>query len=145
MLSKSSTYAIRALSLLAVEPRSEFRPVSEVADRLGIPSHFLKKILRSLNEQGIVKTQRSARGGVNLARPATTIPLWEIVLALDGEARFVECLLHLPGCDDANPCPMHAFWSQQRRKIRRQLQDTTLAALASDIQSHGMRISFDQL
>jgi hypothetical protein len=36
--------------------------------------------------------------------------LYEIVVAIDGEDLFRECVLGLPGCGDATPCPLHDEW-----------------------------------
>jgi hypothetical protein len=36
--------------------------------------------------------------------------LYEIVVAIDGEDLFRECVLGLPDGGDATPCPLHDEW-----------------------------------
>ncbi|MBL7974770.1 MAG: Rrf2 family transcriptional regulator, partial [Candidatus Kapabacteria bacterium] len=58
-------------------------PISKIADDLHIPFHFLKKILQSLGENGLLRTQRSAKGGVSLAKDASEISIYDIIKVLD--------------------------------------------------------------
>ena len=142
MLSKSSTYAIQALAYLASKGTGkEYTPISEIAEAMSIPYHFLKKIMAELAQKGLLNSQRSAKGGVGLSRESKSIALVDIIEALDGPALFNECLLGLPGCGEKTPCAMHNAWATERTRLRLMFSSTTLADIAIRVQSKGFRIS----
>lgn len=134
LYSNAAEYAIRALTQLALsegesgQPRP--RPVKELAEREGIPQHFLGKVFQTLVRAGILSSLRGPHGGFALARPAAQITLYEIVQAIDGTDPLERCVIGLAGCSDAHPCPHHARWKPVRDQIRQYLQGTTLADLA---------------
>jgi Rrf2 family protein len=98
-----------------------------VSDELGIGSSYLTKVCQQLNEAGLLTSKRGRGGGIALRRPLDTIPLYDIVVAIDGDDLFEECVLGLPGCGEAEPCPLHDHWTEERERMRTTFQDTTLA------------------
>ncbi|MBU3740791.1 MAG: Rrf2 family transcriptional regulator [Candidatus Kapabacteria bacterium] len=142
LLTKSTRYAIQACAYLAVHANGDlYRPISEIATALSIPFHFLKKVMAELAQQGIIASQRSARGGVALAKDPRQIALLDIMAAIDGDDIFKECLLGLPGCGEEKPCPMHTAWSTERNRLKLMFSSTTLADIATRIQIKGSRIA----
>lgn len=141
LLSKACEYGLRAaLSLTEGEP-SVYVPIREVSERLGIPYHFLAKIVQVLIQHGILESARGPSGGVRLARPATQIALKEIVLAIDGGAIFTECVLGLPGCGTRKPCPFHDQWGPVRDSINNMFEEATLAAMTARIRDGDLRLA----
>jgi len=132
LYSSASEYAIRALTQLALSEsqRGQPCPVKELAEREGIPQHFLGKVFQTLARAGILSSMRGPHGGFVLARPASEITLYEIVQAIDGTAVLERCVIGLAGCSDRHPCPHHYRWKPVRDSIRNYLQGTTLADLA---------------
>lgn len=142
MLSKASSYAIQSLSYLAIqEAEREYVPISEVAEQLSIPYHFLKKILAQLAQHGLLASQRSAKGGVKLIRDAKKISLLDIIQLVDGMDLFSSCILGLPGCGEATPCALHNAWAAERNRLQLMFSSTSLADVAKRIQEKGFRIS----
>ena len=58
-------------------------PIGQVAERRGIPVQFLEQLFSTLRRAGLL-SQRGAKGGYKLARPAEEINVLEMVQALDG-------------------------------------------------------------
>lgn len=127
LYTRSAQYAIRALALLASEPRDNYVPIRDVARSARVPLPFLAKIMQVLARSGLVDSRRGPGGGVRLARAPHAVTLEEIVVAVDGEDSVRECVLGLPHCADTNPCPVHEVWKQVRPTLRRQLHDRSLA------------------
>jgi Rrf2 family protein len=125
-LSQTTGYAIQALSCLADEC-SETAHIQTVSSCSGVPGPYLAKIVRRLNEAGIVASKRGYKGGIWLTRPPEKITLLEISEALDGSDFFSSCLLGSEFCDDDRDCPTHAFWKATRKGVRKELSRTTLA------------------
>ncbi len=143
ILSKSCNYTLRALLYLATREAEAggYIGIRQIALELEISFSFLAKIFQKLAQADIVLSYRGPGGGVALARPANTITPLDIVRIIDGEALFTGCLLGLPDCGDAQPCPMHQYWSGLRDKLHHMLESVNLAELAQQIRSEGLRLT----
>ena len=140
LLSKSCEYGLRAMLYLAtlgdgedpdgdgaVDPTREYVSIRTVSDELDIGFSFLTKVFQQLNGAGLLTSKRGPGGGVALTRPPAEIHLHEIVVAIDGDDLFEECVLGLPGCGEAQPCPLHDRWTETRSDLEATFRDTTLA------------------
>jgi Rrf2 family iron-sulfur cluster assembly transcriptional regulator len=156
LLSKSCEYGLRAMLYLGLEvgtqaateeateeaaeaaasagtsgqsrrPGREYVPIQTISDDLGIGESFLTKVFQQLNDAGLLTSKRGRGGGVALTRPPGEISLYEIVVAIDGDDLFHECVLGLPGCGEAEPCPLHDHWTDERDRMKDTFQATTLA------------------
>lgn len=144
VLSKACTYGILAsLYVAKVSARSNYVSIREMSDELNISFHFLTKILQKLTAEGILYSHKGPKGGVLLAREADSITILEIVLAIDGQKVFTECVLSLPGCGIERPCPLHNHWSEIRENLREMFSGKTLANTSEDIRELGLRLSLD--
>lgn len=142
VLSKAAVYGIQACVYLAShESEDEYRPISEIAEEGSIPYHFLKKVMATLAQQGIILSQRSAKGGVALAKDPSKLALLDIISAIDGDELFNQCILGLPGCGEKKPCALHAAWAAERTRLKLMFSSTTLADVTSRIQLKGFRIA----
>ena len=125
-LSQTAGYAIQALTCLADETCSrDF--MSDIAECSGVPSAYLAKIMKRLNNAGLVGSKRGYKGGVWLTRPPGEITLWDVSAAIDGDEFMSQCLLGDEHCDDMRDCPTHQFWKKERAKIQAELVRTTVA------------------
>jgi len=83
-ISQKLEYACRALAQLA--RRDDGRTLTrleELAQREAASANFLVQILNDLRRAGLVDSRRGQAGGYLLARPAKSITLQQIVLAVD--------------------------------------------------------------
>lgn len=134
-LSQSAGYAILALSCLD-DPGGEPILVQSVAEWIGAPGPYLSKVFHALGKAQLVATKRGRNGGVVLMRPAREISLDMIAAAMDGEEWQTSCLLGLATCSDERACPVHSFWTEERKRILNELQTTTLADVARFERTH---------
>jgi Rrf2 family protein len=130
MLSRSSEYAIRALSLLAVGGEHQSLQSREIAARLDLPPQFLTKILRRLTTTGLVSSQRGRAGGFRLGRSPRAISLLEVVTPFEEAQTDVVCLLGQAYCSDEDACPLHRPLTEIRARFFDLLESTTLADVA---------------
>ncbi|PQJ33687.1 transcriptional regulator [Salinibacter sp. 10B] len=129
MLSKSCEYGLRASLYLASLEQEGYVSIGTISEELDISFPFLTKIFQKLNDAGLLDSRRGPNGGVALTLPAEEITLYEIVVAIDGDDLFEECVLGLPGCGEAEPCPLHEQWADERDRVENMFQNTTLAEL----------------
>lgn len=130
MFSRSSGYAIQALTYLAKQPSGRLVGAREMATGLEIPMPFLWKILRKLSEQKLVRSFKGVRGGYELARPARMIRVSDVLAAGRESDQVTGCVLRLADCNDQDPCPLHFHWKKLRHEIDGTLKNTSLAELA---------------
>ncbi|WP_199774169.1 RrF2 family transcriptional regulator [Salinibacter altiplanensis] len=141
LLSKSCEYGLRAMLYLGTlendegsegeddgsAPTREYVSIQTVSDDLEIGFSFLTKVFQQLNDAGLLTSKRGPGGGVALTRAPDAIGLYEIVVAIDGADLFEECVLGLPGCGEAEPCPLHEHWTEERDRMKTTFQQTTLS------------------
>jgi len=134
MLSKSSTYAIRAVLYLALHSNKEkkYSP-KDVADTIGIPAPFLAKTLQLLTKRNLISSVRGRNGGFYLTKKNRKNNLMSIVESIDGLGKFKECLLGLSVCSDENPCPIHHKVSPFKKQLIDVLTYKTIDDLATEV------------
>ncbi len=85
-LSCKSEYALLALLELAQHYHDgRVLQIKEIAAHQSIPDRYLEQLLATLRRQGLVRSQRGAKGGYSLARPPWQISLLDIIQAIEGE------------------------------------------------------------
>lgn len=126
--STACEYAIRALAELAHQPE-RFVPLKALAQRGGIPVHFLGKILQDLVRAGVLASAKGPRGGFRLARRPEELTLFEVKRVIDGPVELKRCALGLPQCSDEQPCSHHELWSSIRKQVEDFMKLTTVAEL----------------
>lgn len=131
-ISRSSEYAIRALTYLALqEDRERFYLARDMAEELSIPAPFLGKVLQPLVARGLLASQRGRKGGFRLIQEPTEVSLFEIVDAEEHLGRPRVCFLGQAECTDERACPMHEYWKHSHTHFLEQLAGTTLADLTT--------------
>jgi Rrf2 family protein len=129
MLSKTSQYAIRALSCLARMQSGETVLGRKLSEQASVPPNYLSKIMLVLRNAGLVEATRGAGGGYRLGRSPSAIRLLDIVSPFDSSVNQLECVLGVGVCNDDAPCPAHTRWKQVRSQFVGFLEGTTLAEL----------------
>ncbi|MFS8778502.1 RrF2 family transcriptional regulator [Synechococcus sp. W70.1] len=85
-LSCKSEYALLALLELAQHYNDgRVLQIREIAAHQSIPDRYLEQLLATLRRQGLVRSQRGAKGGYFLARPPWQISLLDVIQAIEGE------------------------------------------------------------
>src|SRR5690606_23556687 len=95
-----------------------------------IPRSFLAKIFQDLVRAGVLRSQRGARGGFLLARPADQITILEIIEAIDGKIALQRCLSEVPNCERMEGCALCGLFEQAQDRLKEVFAQTTLADLA---------------
>jgi len=126
-ISRTSEYAIRALTYLARQPGEGYCLARDMARALAIPAPFLGKVLQPLVNRGLLRSQRGRNGGFRLAVAPAEITLFEIVDAGEHLGDTRPCLLGQAECTDERACPMHDYWKPASNAFRMRLATTTLA------------------
>jgi Rrf2 family iron-sulfur cluster assembly transcriptional regulator len=141
LISKSAEYGLRAILYVAGRAGSRYVSIREVSRELDISFHFLTKTLQKLTRAGLLQSFRGPSGGVALARPAETITLLDIAEAIETRKLFTSFVLGLAGCGERKPCPLHAAWAVERRRLKAMFKKPTLASLARPVARGQLRLA----
>lgn len=128
-ISRKIDYAIRAMIYLASIPEGTVVPFREIGKKMQVPEDFLAKILKTLVDQGIVRSTRGPHGGYRLARPADTINVLEVIEAAEGPIAVNVCLDDDDACSRQHVCSMTAVWREGQEKMLEVFRRTPLSSL----------------
>jgi Rrf2 family protein len=88
-------------------------------------------VLTPLSQAGLVDGRRGALGGYRLTRPLATMPLTDVITAIDGPIALTACVDNAAGfCDAEASCPVRGRWDPVNDAIRRALSGISIADLA---------------
>jgi Rrf2 family transcriptional regulator, iron-sulfur cluster assembly transcription factor len=130
IFSRQCEYALQAVLYLALQGEGEMTSIKNLTRRLGIPYHFLAKILQDLSRKGLLRSLKGPTGGFALALPPKEITLFHIVDAIDGTEFMQTCVLGFPTCSGTSPCSVHQTWGKLRDEIYQMLASKTVDELA---------------
>jgi Rrf2 family protein len=138
MLSNTCKYALRALIYLGkFSEEGKKIGIKKLSEDLNLSSPFLGKILQFLVREKMLVSTKGPNGGFGLARETKDISLYDIVVQVDGEEYFTNCLIGLEPCighDPSKPlCPIHNKYSTLREEIAQFYKNTSLADISDDI------------
>lgn len=132
-LSKLADYGIVIMTTMASRPGVQHN-AAEIAAASHIPQPMASKILKSLARAGILRSQRGAWGGYELARRPEEISVAEIIAALDGPIALTACIEDGPGgCDIEALCPARANWQRINDAIRGALDGIRLSEMVQAV------------
>jgi FeS assembly SUF system regulator len=123
-LSKLTDYAVVVLVRLSREDAVQTSP--GIATTTGIPEPTVAKVLKAMAGRGLVTSLRGARGGYRLGRSLATIPVAEVIEAIDGPIALTACV-DGGDCESSCLCPMRGRWDPVNSAIRAALRAITLA------------------
>jgi Rrf2 family protein len=121
------------VTIARAEQEHPARPVKKdlLAESERIPPGFLQDILRTLGNQGVLRSTRGPDGGWNLARPADQITIAEIIRHLEGPLASVRGVRPHELSEHGGSEPFISLWVAVRAALRSVLDHVTVADLAS--------------
>lgn len=146
MLSNAAKYAIRAMLYLAINSTEKNKiGAKEIAETLEVPLPFLAQLLRNLTTHELISSAKGPRGGYYLNEENQKKTIWEIMVSIDGAAKFDECFLGLAKCNDENPCPAHVIVAAFKERMLKDFMQRDIDTLSIEIKKNGTVISLKNL
>lgn len=129
-VSKFTDYAVVVLSRLEAEGGVQTAP--GLALGTGIAEPTVAKVLKMLAQSGLVEGLRGARGGYRLLRPLSSLPLSEVIVAVDGPIALTACVDGGFGlCEAEHTCPVRGRWDPVNAAIREALSAIMVSEIAA--------------
>jgi len=129
-LSKLADYAVVVLVRLAQGEKVQTSP--GLAAGTGLPEPTVAKVLKALASGGLVTSQRGARGGYSLARPLASIPVADVIAAIDGPVHIAACIDGSHSvCEAERTCACRGSWDKVNDAVMQTLAAISLADIAA--------------
>jgi Rrf2 family protein len=130
MLSQTVEYALRASVQLGYSyPQPS--TTQQIAVATKVPPAYLSKVLQSLRDAGLVRSQRGSGGGVTLARDPHEISVLEIVNAVEPVQRIRSCPLDLAS-HGKQLCPLHRRMDDALAAMEAAFHQTSLGEVLAE-------------
>jgi len=132
-VSRKIDYGLRAMVYLAAIPAGTVVPFREIARQMDVPEDFLAKILKTLVDQGLVRSTRGPHGGYQLAHPPDAISFLDVIEAVEGPVALNVCLDGDDACGRAPTCTMVAVWREGQERMLDVYRQAKLSTLAPQL------------
>ena len=128
-LSTKGRYGLRAMIDVAVFSGKEAISLNSIAERQHISEGYLEQLMAKLKKAGIVTSTRGAMGGYQLAREPEEISVGDILRALEGSLKAVECagLDAQESCQESEFCVTKYVWKRMNESITRTVDEMKLS------------------
>lgn len=126
-MTRRADLAVRALVALAShDGRSK---AGALATELGTTAGFIPQVMGPLVHVGWVHSEPGPTGGYSLRVGLEQVSVLQVVELIDGPTETGRCVVANRACDEAQPCALHAAWSQARDELVASLGAMSLADL----------------
>lgn len=127
-ISKLADYSLVILQCLT-RLAPGFYSAALLAERTGLATPTVSKVLKLLNEAQVVVSTRGVSGGYKLAKNPDQINLVDIIKAIDGAPALMECCEPNSQCIHDHHCQMRNHWQFINRVVVKALSQFTLLDL----------------
>ena len=128
-LSKKADYALMAMKHLAARQDLASCSAREIAEAYEIPLELLAKVLQRLVRSHLLISVQGTRGGYRLSRGPSTIPVAEVIQAVDGPLTVTACADDDHNCEQFEKCSIRdPLW-----KIRGRILDALTTVSVADL------------
>jgi putative HTH-type transcriptional regulator yffB len=89
-LSSGWEQSVYVLLMLDQLPEGKYINTISLSERLEVSDSYLKKIIKLLDNEGLVKSVRGKNGGIALSKPLSQITFYDVFVAIEGKNRIFE-------------------------------------------------------
>ena len=128
LITRNTDYAIRALYCIA-EQKQEIISADQLVKSLDMPRPFLRKILQTLNKEGLLNSHKGKGGGFALAVPPEKITLASVMKIFQGPLKLNECTFKKKVCPNIKDCPLKKKIDEIEKEVILRLKAINLESL----------------
>jgi Rrf2 family transcriptional regulator, iron-sulfur cluster assembly transcription factor len=126
-------YGLRCALQLAGAGAADSATIPEIAEKEGLSTAYVGKLLNLLRQAGLVNSARGRTGGYTLSRPAAEIPILEVLSALGSPTWQPASCARYAGtqqmCVRTTGCAVRSLWGAIDTMVNQLLTSITLADL----------------
>jgi len=129
LLTKEYDYGLRIIRALC---DNQIKTVGNICDQEHIPHMYAYKIIKKLQNAGLVQNKRGPSGGYILIKPLDTFTMYDVAIAIDGNMFIFECLRsdkQCPNNSKTTPCSVHAEFIRLQGNLVSQMRAKSMAEI----------------
>ena len=142
-LTTKGRFAVTAMIDVAMHSGNGPVTLAGVSSRQKISLSYLEQLFGKLRRHGLVESVRGPGGGYNLAQPATSLSVADIILAVDEPIDATQCG-GKENCLDDRRCMTHELWAALNAHIFSFLRSVTLEQLVRAQDKTAVNVLQDQ-
>ena len=127
MLSAKAHYGLKAVIYLAKSAGQGSIQAKEIASTQNVPVRYLELLLSQLKKARLINSNRGKLGGYYLARPASAISAYDVIIALEGRITFISS--HESSDKDRIDMSVTTFWKQAEDSLVEYLKQSSIEDL----------------
>ena len=125
-MGKLTDYGIVLMSYLASKTYQQHSAHS-LSDAVQMPLPTVRKVLKSLSQADLLKSERGAQGGYKLTRSPKSISVAEIITAIEGPIALTECVSDESHCEQESHCSVQTNWTRINNAVFHALDEVKLS------------------
>ena len=129
-LTTKGRFAVTAMVDLAMRQSRGPVTLAAISERQHISLSYLEQLFGKLRRRRLVSSVRGPGGGYNLALPAASVSVADIVTAVDEPMDATQCG-GKENCHDDKRCMTHDLWATLNEKMHEYLSSVSLADLVA--------------
>ncbi len=129
-LTTKGRFAVTAMVDLAMRQTRGPVTLAAISERQHISLSYLEQLFGRLRRARLVSSVRGPGGGYNLAQPAQSVSVADIIVAVDEPLDATQCG-GKENCHDDRRCMTHDLWARLNEKMHDYLASVTLADLVA--------------
>ena len=134
-VSTKGRYAVTAIMDLYVHGLDGPVTLADISERQQLSLSYLEQLFARMRRHELVQGTRGPGGGYRLARPADSISVADVIIAVDEPVDATQCQGR-EDCDAGERCLTHDLWSELSGQLQDFLDDITLAELGEQPSLH---------
>ena len=126
----STDYAIRILRHLH-KSTSGLQSAMHIIDAIDMNGPLFSKITKRLMRDGFLCSIKGRKGGFHLAKPATEISIYDVLICIEGDLQTNHCPVDNSRCDGGETCncKVYDFFNKLQHKTITHLSSLSIADL----------------
>lgn len=127
LITRRSDYAMRIIRVLK---DGGVHNVREICEKEDIPKAFTYKILRELEQEGLVRSERGNQGGYLLNKSLDELTVYDIVSITEGDVAILHCMKEECDKNPADmPCKVHKEIARIQGVLMKELKKKSMAEI----------------
>jgi Rrf2 family protein len=128
LITRNTDYAVRALCCIA-EQKREVISADQLVKTLEMPRPFLRKILQTLNKEGLLNSSKGKGGGFALAVSPGKITLIEVMKIFQGPIKLSEHKFKKSDCPRIDDCLLKKKIDEIEKEVIAKLKAITISSI----------------
>jgi len=128
LITRNTDYAVRALCCIA-EQKQEVISADQLVKSLKMPRPFLRKILQTLNKEGLLNSSKGKGGGFTLTISPGKITLTDVMKIFQGPLKLNECKFRKSDCPYISDCFLKKKIDEIEKEVIAKLKAITITSI----------------